>query len=209
MRHHIKFLAAAAAIAFLIGNASAQEPIPATPPGPAASTPAAPAPAPAQGPESTPAPAARKEEEGEPGFLSRIAAYASSKKQLATTIAGHEAELTNLRAAVADRDATIAALQQEVAAQRADLERIGAWLQSQGHGAYAASNPAAAFEAAVSEGVGAAVRSLGVPAVTIPAATSSEAASLKELEEQLANCKSIRERQDFLAKHKDRIFGKN
>ena len=209
MRHHIKFLAAAAAIAFLIGNASAQEPIPAPPPGPAASTPAAPAPAPAQGPESTPAPAARKEEEGEPGFLSRIAAYASSKKQLATTIAGHEAELNSLRAAVAERDATIAALQQEVAAQRADLERIGAWLQSQGHGANAAANPAAAFEAAVSEGVGAAVRSLGVTAATIPAAPSSEAASLKELEEQLANCKSIRERQDFLAKNKPRIFGKN
>ena len=209
MRHHIKFLAAAAAIAFLIGNASAQEPIPAPPPGPAASTPAAPAPAPAQGPESTPAPAARKEEEGEPGFLSRIAAYASSKKQLATTIAGHEAELNSLRAAVAERDATIAALQQEVTAQRADLERIGAWLQSQGHGANAAANPAAAFQAAVSEGVGAAVRSLGVPAATIPSAPSSEAASLKELEEQLANCKSIRERQDFLAKHKDRIFGKN
>ena len=204
------FLAVFLAIFALSFSASAQDPVPAPPPaGPAASTPAAPAPAPAQGPESTPAPAARKEEEGEPGFLARIAAYASSKKQLATTIAGHEAELTNLRAAVADRDATIVALQQEVATQRADLERIGAWLQSQGHGANAAANPAAAFEAAVSEGVGAAVRSLGVPAATIPAAPSSEAASLKELEEQLANCKSIRERQDFLAKHKDRIFGKN
>lgn len=211
MRHLIKFLSAFAALALLSGTALAQDPSPPpAPSGPAASTPAAPAPAPVQGSDSTPAPAARREEETQVSFLARIKAYATGKEQMANKITTSEQELASLRAAVAERDATIAELKSTVAAQRADLERIGAYLASIGSTETAAQNPAAAFDAAVGAGVAAAVQQIGIPAASVPqSAAGGSAVTAEDIEEQLKNCKSIRERQDLLAKHRSFILGKN
>jgi len=205
MRNLFKFLSAFAALLLLSGTAFAQDPpvLPPAPSGPAASTPAAPAPAPAQGTDSTPAPA-------QVSFLARIKAYATGKEQMASKITASETELASLRAAVADRDATIADLQSTVAAQRADLERIGAYLASIGSTETAAQNPAAAFDAAVGAGVAAAVQQIGIPAASVPQSAGGGAAvTAEDIEEQLKNCKSIRERQELLAKHRAVIFGKN
>lgn len=211
MRHLLKFLSAFAALALLSGAAIAQDPSPPpAPSGPAASTPAAPAPAPVQGSDSTPAPAARREEETQVSFLARIKAYATGKEQMANKITASETELASLRAAVSERDATIAELKSTVAAQRADLERIGAYIASIGGTETAAQNPAAAFDAAVGAGVAAAVQQIGIPAAAVPqSAGGGSAVTAEELEEKLKNCKSIRERQDLLAKHRAFIFGKN
>lgn len=210
MRNLLTFLSAFAALVLLSGTAFAQDPtsFPPAPSGPAASTPAAPAPA--QGPDSTPAPAARREEETQVSFLARIKAYATGKEQLASKISASEQELVSLRAAVSERDATIAELKSTVAAQRADLERIGAYLSSIGSTEPAAQNPAAAFDAAVGAGVAAAVQQIGIPAAAVPqSAGGGPAVTAEELEEKLKHCKSIRERQDLLAKHRAFILGKN
>ena len=189
MRNLLKFLSAFAALALLSGTAFAQDPTvpPPAPSGPAASTPAAPAPAPAQGTDSTPAPAARREEETQVSFLARIKAYATGKEQMANKITASEQELVSLRAAVSERDATIADLQSTVAAQRADLERIGAYLASIGSAETAAQNPAAAFDAALGAGVAAAVQQIGIPAASVPQSAGGNVSK----EDQLI---SIRER---------------
>lgn len=147
-----------------------------TAPGAAAPVPQQPVPA-----AASTAPMARKEDE--PTFLERIRSYASSRNTLTASINAAERELADLRAAVEERDATITTLRAEVAAQRADLERIGAYLQSIDRGAAPGQSPAAAFAAAVSGEVANTVSKLGIPAASI---TQTPAASSSTKEERLA-----------------------
>lgn len=134
---------------------------PGTAPGAAAPVPQQPVPAAA----ASVAPVARKEDE--PTFLERIRSYASSRSTLTASINAAERELADLRAAVEERDATVTSLRAEVAAQRADLERIGAYLQSIDRGAAPGQSAAAAFAAAVSGEVANTVSKLGIPAAGI------------------------------------------
>jgi hypothetical protein len=153
-------------------------------PGAAAPVPQQPVPAAA----AAPAPVARKEDE--PTFLERIRSYASSRNTLTASINAAERELVDLRAAVEERDATITNLRAEVAAQRADLERIGAYLQSIDRGAAPGQSAAAAFAAAVSGEVANTVSKLGIPAARItqtPASTgSSKAEQLEAIRAEIA-----------------------
>lgn len=147
---------------------------PGTAPGAAAPVPQQPAPVSA----GAPAPVARKEDE--PTFLERIRSYASSRTTLTASINAAERELVDLRAALEDRDATIANLRAEVAAQRADLERIGAYLQSIDRGAAPGQSTAAAFAAAVSGEVANTVSKLGIPAASITQTPASAVSSKQE-----------------------------
>jgi hypothetical protein len=147
-----------------------------TAPGAAAPVPQQPVPSAAV----TAAPVARKEDE--PTFLERIRSYASSRNTLTASINAAERELVDLRAAVEERDATITTLRAEVAAQRADLERIGAYLQSIDRGAAPGQSTAAAFAAAVSGEVANTVSKLGIPAASI---TQTPTASGSTKEERL------------------------
>lgn len=146
-----------------------------TAPGAAAPVPQQPVPS-----AAVTAPVARKEDE--PTFLERIRSYASSRNTLAASINAAERELVDLRAAVEDRDATITNLRAKVAAQRADLERIGAYLQSIDRGATPGQSTAAAFAAAVSGEVANTVSKLGIPAASI---TQTPTASGSTKEERL------------------------
>lgn len=150
---------------------------PGTAPGAAAPVPQPPAPTSAV---SVTAPVARKEDE--PDFLQRIMSYGTSRPALLTAVNASEREREKLVAAIEDRDATIANLRAEVAAQRADLERIGAYLQSIDRGAAPGQSTAAAFAAAVSGEVANTLSKLGIPAANI---TQTPAASSSSKEERL------------------------
>jgi predicted phage tail protein len=157
----------------------------ATPDAPAASAPVTPA-APASS-AATPPPVARKEDD--PSFLARILSYGRSRDSMTNAIHSTERQLADLRATVADRDATIETLRAENAQHRADLERIAAYLTSTDR-ASASADPAAAFAAAVSTEVSATVRQLGIPAAVVQqtpaAATSSKAEKLDAIRAEIA-----------------------
>jgi pyruvate/2-oxoglutarate dehydrogenase complex dihydrolipoamide acyltransferase (E2) component len=211
MKSLIACLAAALALS---GNVNAEPSAP--PPVPAATAqPPAPTPAPAPAAQA-PAPTARKEDEpASLTILQRVAAFASGRQRAAENTASLQAQIDGLTQSVATRDATIDQLQATVQEQTEMLQQIGSWLVENGHSdpSSVAANPAAAFGEAVGTGVAAAVRTIGIPSASVPTAPAPSACGTSithaELEEQLAACKSIRERQDFLAKHKDLIFGKN
>lgn len=157
-----------------------------TPDTPTASAPVTPA-TPASS-AATPPPVARREED-QPSFLARIRSYAAGRDTLTATINSAERQLADLRATVAERDTTIESLRAENAAQRADLERIAAYLTSTDRVA-AAANPAAAFASAVSNEVSNTVRQLGIPAAVIqqtPAPSqSSNAEKLEAIRAEIA-----------------------
>lgn len=122
---------------------------------------------------------ARKEEDDETaGMLSRIKAYATGKTTLANNIAALEKKVATLTAQVKERDDRIATLTSENEKMRGDLAAFADWLEANGHttAKEAASDPAAAFQKAVGNGVATEVRKIGVPAATVktPAASKGE-----------------------------------
>lgn len=212
MKLHL--LIALAAALFLSGTAHA-DPTAAPPPlGPSAQTPVPP-PAPANA-SQPPAPAARREED--PGnaappvnlsILQRVAAFATGRTRAAENNTSLQSQIQTLTQTLSARDATIAQLTAQLAEKTGMLQEIGNWIVENGHcdPAAAAANPAAAFGNAVSTGVAAAVRSIGVPLAAVPSpAADGTRKTHAELEEELAKCKTTREKQDFLAKHRDIIF---
>lgn len=148
-------------------------------PAPGAAAPVPQQPVPASSATVT-APVARKEDE--PDFLQRIMSYGTSRPALLTAVNASEREREKLVAAVEERDGIITTLRAEVAAQRADLERIGAYLKSIDRGAAPGQSAAAAFAAAVSGEVANTVSKLGIPASSI---TQTPAASSSTKEERL------------------------
>jgi hypothetical protein len=182
---------------FLAGNATAESEAPQPTP---AAQPAAPAPQPTPAPAAqTPAPIARREDEPDNlSILQRVAAFATSRKRAAENTAGLQSQLDSLRQSLTERDATITGLQATIAKQEGMLQEIGNWLVDNGHSdpSAIAANPAAAFGDAVGNGVAAAVRTIGVPAASVPTAPAPSAGAeskLDEIREQIAACKDPKE----------------
>ena len=148
---------------------------PGTAPGAAAPVPQQPVPASSA---TVTAPVARKEDE--PDFLQRIMSYGTSRPALLTAVNASEREREKLVAALEERDGTITTLRAEVAAQRADLERIGAYLQSIDRAAAPGQSTAAAFASAVSSEVANTVSKLGIPAASITQTPASAGSSQSE-----------------------------
>lgn len=193
----IRLFVLLAAAFFLADHATAESDAP--PPTPAAQTPA-PAPQPTPAPAAqTPAPVARKEDEPENlSILQRVAAFATSRQRVAENTVALQSQLDSLRQSLAERDATITALRATIAKQEGMLQEIGNWLVENGHSdpQAIAKNPAAAFKDAVGNGVAAAVRTIGVPAASVPTAPVPSAGSeskLDEIREQIAACKDPKE----------------
>lgn len=206
MKLHL--LIAFAAALFLSGTAHA-DPTAAPPtPGTTAQTPV-PTPAPANA-SQTPPPAARKEDERvNVSALQHVANFLSGRKRSAENATSLQAQVDTLTQSLAARDATIAQLQATITEQNGMLEQISAYLTESGLSdpAAVAANPAAAFSNAVGTGVAAEVRKIGVPLSSVPSpAADGTRLTHAELEESLAKCKTAKERQDLLAKHKDIIF---
>ena len=215
MKLHL--LIALAAALCLSGTAHADPTAAPPPPGPSAQTPVPPT-APANA-SQTPAPVARREDEpanaAPPvnlGILQRVAAFATGRTRAAENSATLQSQIQTLTQAVSARDATIAQLTAQLAEKTGMLQEIGNWIVENGHSdpAAVAANPAAAFGAAVGTGVSAAVRTIGVPAATVPSpAADATRITTADLEDALAKCKTAREKQDLLAKHRALILSSN
>ena len=212
MKLHL--LIALAAALFLSGTAHADPNAAPPPPGPSAQTPVPP-PAPANT-SQTPAPVARREDEPantappvKIGILQQVAAFATGRTRAAENSATLQSQVQTLTQTLSARDATIAQLTAQLTEQTGMLQEIGNWIVENGHSdpAAVAANPAAAFGTAVSTGVSAAVRSIGVPTASVPSpAADGTRVSHAELEDALAKCKTTREKQDLLAKHRSLIL---
>ncbi len=212
MKLHL--LIALAAALFLSGNAHADPNAAPPPPGPSAQT-TVPPPAPASA-SQTPSPVARREDDpansAPPvtlGILQRVAAFATGRTRAAENSAYLSGQVDALTQAITEREATIAQLNAQLAEQTDMLQQIGNWLVENGHSdpAAVAANPAAAFGNAVSTGVSAAVRTIGVPVAAVPSpAADGTRMTHADLEDALAKCKTTREKQDLLAKHRSLIL---
>ena len=215
MRTSLTLFIAALALAALPHTALANDPPAPAPPsnGQTAQTPAPQPPAP--GPSSqTPAPLARKPEEERAGLFARLRAYTKGTDVLANDIAGLQSANAQLQARIKELEsgAALKALQDENAAMRADIAAFVEYAQTHGLDPKEPAAPQSpmgmAAGAAVAGAVATQLASLGVPTAQLPEATSADgrALTLADVEEQLKACKSDRERQALLTKHRDIIL---
>lgn len=149
-----------------------------TPPPPANT----PAPAPAA--HVTEQPKARKEDEAETttaGLMARLKAWGTGKNELADEIAGLKKALEESQATVAQLQAENERLTGENTALRKDVADFAAWMEARQGTTPAGSTPEGKkASAAISAGVAAAVRQIGVPVADVPSAGSNGGTSAAE-----------------------------
>lgn len=220
----LRSLILAAIVLIFLPQLACAEDNPATPPGaPAAQQPPATPPAPQNPVPPTPKVTARKEEEEKAGLYARLKAHLKGTGGLADDIATLQKANADLQARIKELEGgtELKALRDENTAMKADIQAFMDYAQTHGllpeNGTKPTPAPAPqspmgqAAGQAVAGAVGNQLANLGVPVTQLPPAGGQDgkAATLAEVEEQLKACKSDRERQAILAKHRKLIMSAN
>jgi len=196
---------------------------PAAPPGaPAAQQQPATPPAPQNPEQPAPKVTARKEEDEKAGLFARLKAHLKGTTAMADDLAALQKQNTDLQARIRElEDGTeLKAMRDENTAMKADIQAFMDYAQTHGLLPENGIKPAPptpqspmgkAAGQAVAGAVGNQLANLGVPVTQLPPAGGQDgpAATLAEVEQQLKACKSDRERQAILAKHRKLIMSAN